>query len=252
VPIYRDADSSLSRSGGGLLGSLRQVAQLNHPDSQSTGSKGSSSLEKCLAKFTAPEVLDGDNLYHCEHCKKKRKSVKQLMIYRYPKVLVIHIKRFRFNSHSREKLSTDVHFPLAGLDLTPFVRKIRGVAGEDVAVEAVGGTVSSSGAVGKGERQELWKACHHMRTLPPVYDLVGVSNHHGSLNGGHYIAHVDTNNGSNRQQPRWMCFNDARVSNAQATSIAGPTAYVLFYRLREHGRDWESLQHSPGLGAAAV
>ena len=32
---------------------------------------------------------------------------------------------------------------------------------------------------------------------------------------------------------RWMCFNDARVSVANASSIAGPTAYVLFYKLRE-------------------
>jgi hypothetical protein len=67
----------------------------------------------------------------------------------------------------------------------------------------------------------------------PLYDLIGVSNHHGSLNGGHYIAHVDTNYGRKSEKgPRWMCFNDARVSNANTTSLAGPTAYVLFYRLR--------------------
>ena len=69
----------------------------------------------------------------------------------------------------------------------------------------------------------------------PLYDLIGVSNHQGSLHGGHYIAHVDTNGGdrSTNKSARWMCFNDARVSNANASSIAGPTAYVLFYKLRE-------------------
>lgn len=81
---------------------------------------------------------------------------------------------------------------------------------------------------------QMWRQCHNLRGIQPMYDLVGVSNHHGSLNGGHYIAHVDTNNGYvvNHGQ-RWMCFNDSRVSNANASSIAGPTAYVLFYRLRE-------------------
>lgn len=74
----------------------------------------------------------------------------------------------------------------------------------------------------------------------PIYDLVGVSNHHGSLHGGHYIAHVDTNMASRygggdspETAPRWMCFNDSRVTNANAASIAGPTAYVLFYKIRE-------------------
>lgn len=66
----------------------------------------------------------------------------------------------------------------------------------------------------------------------PNYDLIGVSNHHGNLHGGHYIAHVDTNCGE-KSSARWMCFNDARVSAANANSIAGPTAYVLFYKMRD-------------------
>jgi hypothetical protein len=71
-------------------------------------------------------------------------------------------------------------------------------------------------------------------TTTPIYDLIGVSNHHGSLNGGHYIAHVDTSYAASKgQAPRWMCFNDARVSQANVNSISGPTAYVLFYKLRE-------------------
>jgi ubiquitin C-terminal hydrolase len=112
----------------------------------------------------------------------------------------------------------------------------------------------------------------------PIYDLLGVSNHCGTLNGGHYIAHVDTNNGaknyrahqkqanrrngnyedySNQEKydddnqdrynrgdqsvtdqcgnddSRWMCFNDEHVSTASTANIIGPSAYVLFYRLRE-------------------
>jgi ubiquitin C-terminal hydrolase len=113
--------------------------------------------------------------------------------------------------------------------------------------------------------------------FPPIYDLVGVSNHCGTLNGGHYIAHIDTNaaaasaKGSKRSssrrksqrqrnqeaeadtsahndagadgdrdddtepaaEPRWVCFNDEHVSLASTSSVVGPSAYVLFYRLRE-------------------
>ena len=76
---------------------------------------------------------------------------------------------------------------------------------------------------------------HPNSSLPPIYDLVGVSNHHGTLNGGHYIAHVDTTFGGTQgsDTPRWVCFNDSRVSNANSNNIVGPTAYVLFYKLRE-------------------
>jgi ubiquitin C-terminal hydrolase len=122
--------------------------------------------------------------------------------------------------------------------------------------------------------------------FPPIYDLLGVSNHCGTMNGGHYIAHVDTNTGikcyrkhrrndmrcdegdveeSDRtteesdnefddnsaifndlkhsgvdsgggerdDDARWMCFNDEHVTSASTANIIGPSAYVLFYRLRE-------------------
>lgn len=38
--------------------------------------------------FVAEETLEGENMYTCEKCKAKRKSVKQLSIYKYPTVLV--------------------------------------------------------------------------------------------------------------------------------------------------------------------
>ena len=52
--------------------------------------------------------------------------------------------------HSRDKLDTRVDFPLHGLDLSQYVLRQQGV--------------------------------------PPVYDLYAVSNHYGSLGGGHYTA----------------------------------------------------------------
>jgi Ubiquitin carboxyl-terminal hydrolase len=123
---------------------------------------------------------------------------------------VIHIKRFRFNSTIREKLSTNVSFPVTDFDLMPYVSQSR-------IIEA-GPLLTASKA-------------------PPVYRLTGVANHSGGLNGGHYIAHVDTQAGS--RDARWMCFNDAYVAAATEGSFTGPSAYVLFYRLKD---DIEYLQ----------
>ena len=144
-------------------------------------------------------------------------------------IQVIHIKRFRFNVSRREKLSTDVHVPMRGLDLGSFI--------------------------------SLDAPCRAGQP-PPVYDLIAVCNHHGNLHSGHYTAHVDVLNGSNGEgshrdpngpivsssssmssshsnsgsngaaTSKWMCFNDSRVSVANPSSALGPSAYVLFYKLR--------------------
>lgn len=149
--------------------------------------------------LAAPEVLDGDNMYTCENCKIKRKCTKKLSLYKFPRLLIVHIKRFRFSAISREKLGTDVSFPVLGLDLAAYGSDDRPVGGE------LCGT---------------------------VYDLMGVSNHSGGLHGGHYIAHCDINAGLDCGS-KWMCFNDARASQATANSFSGPSAYVLFYRRRD-------------------
>lgn len=142
----------------------------------------------------------------CDVCKDKRKCVKRMSIYRNPRILVIHIKRFRFHNYHREKLLTDVNFPVLGLNVEPYLSRDR-VSSND-----------SSDNINKN--------------VQFIYDLVGVSNHSGNMNSGHYVAHVNTNMCVNDQEPRWVCFNDARVSLAHPSNIAGPSAYVLFYRQR--------------------
>jgi len=42
---------------------------------------------------------------------------------------------------------------------------------------------------------------------PVYYDLIGVSNHFGSLNGGHYTA-----NCKNPESGKWYNYNDSSVS----------------------------------------
>eukprot|EP00602_Paraphysomonas_sp_CaronLab_P003006 CAMPEP_0185032642 /NCGR_PEP_ID=MMETSP1103-20130426/20883_1 /TAXON_ID=36769 /ORGANISM="Paraphysomonas bandaiensis, Strain Caron Lab Isolate" /LENGTH=664 /DNA_ID=CAMNT_0027568615 /DNA_START=114 /DNA_END=2105 /DNA_ORIENTATION=+ len=123
------------------------------------------SLQGCLDAFTAIEILDGDNAYNCEKCGVKRRSVKRLAIYKCPKILVIHIKRFRYTTFRREKMSTDVSFPVIGLDMSPYLST---------------------------EQKNALSSCNSPTDLSPVYDLASVAHHSGSMNGGHYIAHVDT------------------------------------------------------------
>jgi ubiquitin carboxyl-terminal hydrolase 4/11 len=60
-----------------------------------------------------------------------------------------------------------------------------------------------------------------------VYDLYAVTNHFGSLNGGHYTAFGKSPDGN------WNNFNDSNVSGAGPKIICSSSAYLLFYRRRE-------------------
>lgn len=64
---------------------------------------------------------------------------------------------------------------------------------------------------------------------PIYYDLYAVSNHYGSLHGGHYTAY-----GFNSLTNKWYDFNDSSVSSvSNPNDIVSQGAYLLFYRKRE-------------------
>jgi hypothetical protein len=84
VPIFSENEATPPKS---FLGSLRHSVGGGGGD-RDTPPK--STLEKCLGKFTAEEVLDNENMYLCEKCSTKRKSVKTLSIYKYPQVIQVY------------------------------------------------------------------------------------------------------------------------------------------------------------------
>ena len=71
---------------------------------------GSVKLSDCLDKFIETEKMI-DCGYKCEGCKRPVSVEKDLTIYRFPRVLMIHLKRFYHSAMRREKLNTTVQFP---------------------------------------------------------------------------------------------------------------------------------------------
>ena len=106
------------------------------------------SLDDCLREFTKEEVLEGDNMIECRQCCCKRVGIQRLQVFRFPKVLVLHLKRF---SNSRKKVRTAVEFPTTDFDASALANQ--------------------RGSV-----------------LRPIYDLYAVCNHSGRANYGHYTA----------------------------------------------------------------
>ncbi|KAJ7304976.1 hypothetical protein JRQ81_010704 [Phrynocephalus forsythii] len=111
---------------------------------------GEVNLIDCMRLFTKEDILDGDEKPTCCHCKARTKCTKKFSIQRFPKILVLHLKRFSEARMRSSKLTAFVNFPLKDLDLREFASH----------------------------------SCNHA-----VYNLYAVSNHSGTTMGGHYTAY---------------------------------------------------------------
>lgn len=93
------------------------------------------------------------NVRYCPGCKKHCQAVKKLDLWRLPEILVIHLKRFSYSRFLKNKLETYVDFPIDNFELSPYI------------------------ALRNGQSSNS-------------YMLYAVSNHYGSMGGGHYTAFV--------------------------------------------------------------
>ncbi|KAA8550136.1 hypothetical protein F0562_001848 [Nyssa sinensis] len=145
------------------------------------------SLYKCLEAFLKEEPLGPEDMWYCPSCKKHCQASKKLDLWRLPEILVIHLKRFSYSRFLKNKLETYVDFPVHNLDLSTYI------------------------AYKKGQSSNC-------------YMLYAVSNHYGSMGGGHYTAFV------HHGGDRWYDFDDSHVSPISEDKIKTSAAYVLFYR----------------------
>ena len=156
-------------------------------------------LADCFERFTEREQLGEQDMWYCGKCKMHNRAYKKIDIWSTPDVLILHLKRFQYGmghySVQRRKLNALVKFPIESLDLS---KVLLGPA--------------PPGA-------------------PPVYDLYAVSEHSGSLGGGHYTAVC-----KNPRTNEWYSFNDSYVQPSSGEGAVTPRAYVLFYKRRRRVR----------------
>jgi len=67
-------------------------------------------VSECIGSYTTPETMERCG-YKCSNCKEIDNLEKQMTIYRFPPILVIHLKRFYNSTMRREKLGTTVNIP---------------------------------------------------------------------------------------------------------------------------------------------
>ena len=120
------------------------------------------SLDDCLKSFISPERMEECG-YKCTKCKKVDNFNKEMTIYRFPKIMVIHLKRFYNSYMRREKLNTTVQIP-EKIDLSDYAPNS-----------------SKSSHI-------LLTHIEHESKRSAKYQLYGISHHSGTLYGGHYIG----------------------------------------------------------------
>lgn len=173
--------------------------------SGSTAYQRSCTLTEMLSKFTEMEALEG-SIYACNHCNRRRRKSshkplvlsearKQLLIYRLPQVLRLHLKRFRWSGRNhREKIGVHVAFDQV-LNIKPYC------------------CTGSGPSVHRGGY---------------VYDLSAVVMHHGKgFGSGHYTAYCYNTEGG-----FWVHCNDSDMKVCSVEEVCNTQAYILFYTQR--------------------
>jgi len=174
--------------------SIVNLTGSNSQKDSHSGKKGIS-IYDCISWFSQEETLTGNDRWYCSNCKQHQNALKKMEVYKAPEFLIIHLKRFfhqRASLFGSRKIQEYIDFPLEGLDLTHYVLKTEG-------------------------------------NKSIVYDLYAVSNHYGSLNGGHYTAFCQ-----NPINKKWYEFDDTDVSRIDTSKVPSKASYVLFFQKRKY------------------
>ena len=154
-------------------------------------------IYECLNHMVKEEQLDSENKMNCEMCGLKNQGHTKSLLWKSPKLLVLHIKRFLVNSFGvpTQKLNNDVIYPIKNLDLFNYF---------------------DSASPYKTQSK---------------YDLIGVNIHqsfgpNGNINYGHYTSIV-----KNIMNNNWYLYNDSNPLKMAYTkeNLQNPNTYLLFY-----------------------
>jgi ubiquitin C-terminal hydrolase len=149
--------------------------------------KSYTTIYECFDAFSNMEYMSDGNAWLNEKTGEKQNIFKMNVFWNFPNILVLCLKRF--SPDGKRKLQHLVDFPIEGLNLCKYV---------------------------KGYKSNTY-----------IYDLYGVCNHMGGVQGGHYTACVKHMNGD------WLHMNDTLCQKIQNPSeIVSTYAYCLFYRKR--------------------
>lgn len=163
-------------------------------------------LYDLLDYFSGEEKFNTSDNYQCNYCKKNVPANKKMEINKFPQILIINLKRFRYDMNPLgrgricrrengmhngpgEKNESMIDFPVCNFDLKKYSKN---------------GTSIN-------------------------YELYAICNHSGKINAGHYTAIC-----KHSINYKWIEFDDKNVKTIVENNLVTPNAYLLFYRRKDN------------------
>ncbi|ESO95142.1 hypothetical protein LOTGIDRAFT_215305 [Lottia gigantea] len=146
--------------------------------------KSRCTLKDCIQTFLRPEMMTGSSRYKCSVCKVPRDAVKRIELWKLPAILLIGLNRFVSDGMWMQKKTNYVDYAVTDLNLSGYI----------------------AGPVSK------------------TYNLYAVSNHYGTMEGGHYTAYCQ-----NPSSRKWYKFDDHEVYDISSSDVKSSAGYLLFY-----------------------
>ncbi|XP_044746055.1 ubiquitin carboxyl-terminal hydrolase 34 isoform X3 [Coccinella septempunctata] len=154
-------------------------------------------LYESLDEVTVKDTLEGDNMYTCSQCGKKVRAEKRACFKKLPQILCFNTMRYTFNMLTmlKEKVNTHFSFPMR-LNMAGYTEKE---------------------LMTQQYKEEKAKQTEH-EPEQYEYDLIGVTVHTGTADGGHYYSFIKDRSAGSRD--KWFLFNDAEVKPFDPNQIA--------------------------------
>ncbi|KAI4479124.1 hypothetical protein M0804_011263 [Polistes exclamans] len=148
-------------------------------------------LDDCIQRFVTGQKVVG---WKCPKCQAPREATKKFDFIKLAPIIVIHLNRFAESGGWLEKRNTTVDFPLKEFNLKPYL-----ITDHDAPINNA-------------------RFC--------TYNLYAMSNHYGTMEGGHYTAFC-----KNSIQNKWYKYDDQTVTEVSPSQVKSQnnSAYLLFY-----------------------
>jgi ubiquitin C-terminal hydrolase len=138
-------------------------------------------LYQCIERYLSVEPLRDENQYDCEGI--LRDAIKYSVFEKLPKILLVQLKRFKYNECEMEKVHHAIEYP-DEIDMSRYY------------------------ALKMGKNGEI----EYSNDL--TYTLYAVVVHQGQINSGHYYVFI-----KDYRSQRWIKFNDKTVTYANAKEV---------------------------------
>ncbi|XP_073498358.1 ubiquitin carboxyl-terminal hydrolase 38 [Phyllobates terribilis] len=290
-----DNDSTKPKSAGSDIHANSSCA-LNTPTCESTvecaidscrnsGRDKPLSVTDLLNYFLAPEILDGENRYHCEKCSSLQNAEKTMQILEEPEYLILTLLRFSYDPkcHVRRKILDNVSIPLVlelpverttsvaspgdwnrDVDIPDvgenLAKKLKPSGTEDMSCTQLIPYVLSSIVVHSGTSSESGHYYSYARNITNSTRCIQpekstLTSHQSQIVGKETCnAVVGNDKPCNDLSKEWFLFNDSRVTFTSFQSVLNitsrfpkDTAYVLIYKKHSSG-DLENVQSNSAHG----